>query len=798
MLLDNLKLTSGGGNNRLIRKIIEQHLTKSFIKELAQYIINIEIQNNETNKTKLKLLSDILEEIKTQLIDEELDRTRRLLQELKKLLNELSSDISTDQTTFETVQENILSIEQYRKYLNNIKKKIELLNKLIQMKNEYVNKEILEDELYEQEEKIAKTLDIDDISELLGVDDDEFITRVETKIKQLNIKWTELKTILHTLQEYENMVTRISIGLETGDSITELSNQIKEYIYKTNIELTKTYAESLEDTAANRNSNKKLFERLSLIQATDEYITDELSSYINKAYNVYETGLPVIDDRIGGIEAGAVYLFAAPTNHGKTLLLIKTLYSMIKTNINQFNDKDAILFVTLEDSNIKVLNRIYAVFGNYQYRHLIQLQKNFRYISEYLKQNEPDKIDEFKNFVKNTYAFIKQNSLDKVTQGKVEIFIQDARERKNDYSVIDIITTIEQLKTLGYNIKAVFIDYIELMSSTKKYEKEYSEQGQIVIDLRNLANTYMIPVIAATQLNRAAEDLSVELTNQTIGDSYNKAKFSDYILMIRQIKTDIQSVDELTSNNDENGSSTSRGRSKKKKHPEIPEIVRRFIPISETQTKLRDLIKERYGKNTDLPNFKKLLYVNNNSTNANNINSNIPNNTITAAFNPFNRLANLQHTNDINNNIDSDDNISEEIDEIYTDSKIINELFRLVEYNIPKAKDGINIPSCSDIVKTINEKLKQQYPEIVDKIKYTSRVVYDKDLIYPRSEYMMQYPCHLTNNYMLFSKFNLRVYSIPEIPIAIYDYINSLENFKQLNDFLLSNELYQHLLTKIS
>jgi hypothetical protein len=412
----------------------------------------------------------------------------------------------------------------------------------------------------------------------------------------------------------------------------------------------------------------------------------------------------------------------------------------------------------------------------------VQLQKNFKILSEYIKNKHPDRINEFNELVRDTYAYIKERSIDRVTNGKVEIFVQDAREKKNEYSVIDIITTIEQLKTLGYNVRAIFIDYIELMSSTKKYEKEYSEQGQIVIDLRNLANTYMIPVIAATQLNRAAEDSSIELTNQVIGDSYNKAKFSDYVIMIRQIKTDIGIVPNEMENDSEQ-QNNKRGRRKRKIHPEINEIIRTLLPISETQTRIKDILKNNFSR-TEFPNLKKLLYENKKSD--------VTITNITTAplpINPFEQNPIQQQ----NNQLDTNDNEYDELyEDIYTDAKIITELFRLVEYNIPKAKDGINIPSCYEIVTTINEKLKTQYPnDITDKIEYRAGFILDKGLIYPNSRYNLQYACNLTNSYILFSKFNLRIYSIPEIPIAIYDYINSLNNFNELNNYLLSNNLYR-------
>ena len=770
-------ITSTQGN-KMIRKIIEQFFTDEFIKDLIKYIIHIDISEDdtETNRTRLMLLDDILSEISTQLLAREYERVEQLISEMKQYLNDDSLIFTNDR---DTIRNRIMYFDQYRKYIRQIIKKIDLVREIIRLKNNLIEKDLLIDEILERFDKIQRILDLDENDILDNDIPREFFEKVENKIKQLNIKWTELKTILDTLFEYETLITKISIGQENNEPISELVKQINEYVRKTSIELSILYIDDNNDDIANKDkTNKKFLEKLSIVQITDDCISEDLSRYISKNYSSFDTGLLIFDNRLNGIESGSVYLIAAPTNHGKTLFLIHTLYSIIASNINQFRKKDAILFITLEDSNIKVLNRIYSVFGNYQYKHLTQLQKNFKVLSEYIKVNRPDLIDDFNALVKDTYEFIKKNSIDEVTNGNVEIFIQDAREKKNEFSVIDIISTIEQLKVLGYNIKAIFIDYVELMSSTKKYEKEYSEQGQIVIDLRNLANTYMIPVIAATQLNRAAENSSVELTNQVIGDSYNKAKFSDYVIMIRQIKTDI--INDITSEENDNSAETSR-RKKRKNHPELSEIIRLFMPISETQTRLKTYIQSNFPE-IEFPNLKRLLYKKNPGANNN-------------EFTPLNIFTQFQKTPKQSNANTSTD-INQYLDDIFTDSKIINELFRLVEYNIPKAKDGVNFPSCAEIINSIAEKIKTQYDNsIAEKIEYKTNYVFDKGLIYPNSRYNLQTICNLSNNYILFSKFNLRIYSIPEIPIAIHDYIESLHKFQELNEFLLSNELYRQFIS---
>lgn len=63
---------------------------------------------------------------------------------------------------------------------------------------------------------------------------------------------------------------------------------------------------------------------------------------------------------------------------------------------------------------------------------------------------------------------------------------------------------------------------------------EYVTQGMILHEMRIASRRYGIPIVTITQNNRSSENVSIELSNNQVGDSVKKIRYSDNIIMIRQ------------------------------------------------------------------------------------------------------------------------------------------------------------------------------------------------------------------------------------------------------------------------
>ena len=259
-----------------------------------------------------------------------------------------------------------------------------------------------------------------------------------------------------------------------------------------------------------------------------EKFADTLFKYTTTNYGFYKTGYKIFDQTLDGIESSSVHIISAPSNHGKSIFMINLTNTIIRNNLMNFNKDDAILFLTLEDDIYKLFRRFASISGNYNYNSIKSLFKTSYEISNY--ENAGSYVSNIKNMFKN----IIQTSILDATDNKVSLIIKHSNE--NTFSSGDISRFIDQVKVEGINIKAIIVDYIDVMVPIiNKFTSgdDYNAQGLIVQEMRNLSRLYQIPVITATQNRRESENVSTAMSNMQIGDSYKKVRNADFIYMCR-------------------------------------------------------------------------------------------------------------------------------------------------------------------------------------------------------------------------------------------------------------------------
>jgi hypothetical protein len=182
-------------------------------------------------------------------------------------------------------------------------------------------------------------------------------------------------------------------------------------------------------------------------------------------------------------------------------------------------DKDCVIFITVEDSLYKFLRRVISVFGNYSNKFIKEL---FNKLSN-LEQNKHQEI----------LKILFSSSISKVTNDNCNFIFKHADESTSMSSIESFINKIKSI--YKYNIKAIFIDYIDVMvPNSGKTGIVYNDQGDIVINMREFVKQNDIPIFTVSQCNRTAENYKLELSNQLIGDSYNKIRYGDNISLMRQ------------------------------------------------------------------------------------------------------------------------------------------------------------------------------------------------------------------------------------------------------------------------
>jgi len=118
----------------------------------------------------------------------------------------------------------------------------------------------------------------------------------------------------------------------------------------------------------------------------------------------------------------------------------------------------------------------------------------------------------------------------RVTGKRCRIIIKHCNE--NTFSPSDATKFIDILKMEGYKVKALFVDYVDVMvPSNSRYSNynDYDAQGIIIQELRLASRVYSIPVVSITQNTRGSENMSQQMDNSLIGDSYKKVRYSDYV-----------------------------------------------------------------------------------------------------------------------------------------------------------------------------------------------------------------------------------------------------------------------------
>jgi len=274
-------------------------------------------------------------------------------------------------------------------------------------------------------------------------------------------------------------------------------------------------------------------------ESSNQTVVGNLFKYLTKSFNFFKTGYRLLDENIDGIESSSVYIVSAASNNGKSLYLINLMRNIILNDLNKFESNDIILFVTLEDDIYKVYRRFLSIFGNISTK---LAKKLFVHCASIIQESKDIDI-KFKNIehdINRLFEKITQKAIYNTTKGRCRLGL--IYSNNQDYTMSDVSRFIDKKKTEGLNVKAVFIDYLDYMLPSNatikdKEGSQYSSHGQIVKEMKLVGREYGIPIITVTQNNRMSENAMQTLDNSVMGDSYNKVRFAETILMLRQDQT---------------------------------------------------------------------------------------------------------------------------------------------------------------------------------------------------------------------------------------------------------------------
>jgi len=223
-----------------------------------------------------------------------------------------------------------------------------------------------------------------------------------------------------------------------------------------------------------------------LLPTSEQAIKEEealLPDSLNSGYKIGEDELL--------LPGGAITVYAAPTNHGKTILLINTMLNVV----DKYPDRKFILF-TYEERATAILQYFLNTYVDLD---LNSSEKtNRRVIKDYFKTGSTQ--------------FISSSNLEFFNSKKEEFFktyIETGRilVKYVDYNSQELTTAIRYLHKQEPNLGGVFIDYFQLLKLEKEKNSRQEELKNICMSLKDVAVDTGLPLILAAQFNREVTNL---------------------------------------------------------------------------------------------------------------------------------------------------------------------------------------------------------------------------------------------------------------------------------------------------
>lgn len=357
---------------------------------------------------------------------------------------------------------------------------------------------------------------------------DEFLEKLGTS------KYKDMVPILHSkkkeftndeLEAIYNMVSEkkklFQMTLNTAE-LNKLLSDIETGNYEDTSDITNKWEQKISDTyslirAVNRTEMINNAAHLDLLNDDYTAIMDKYTKQIDNR-DIIQTGYEKLDSSLPtrGFEKRRLYIFGGSSGVGKSALLINLICNAMKTNTNKETDNPNIyLYITCENLIDESLIRFYCCLtGVSSHEILTRLKdtdKKFDIkseISTYLKKYNSNVIF--------YYAMGR-----KVTLNEIEAIIDNIKSSKN-------------ANGKPTNLKAVYLDYLDLIRSGNMNEEYRIELGTVTQGFKNFSIAYDICFVTATQLNRSGYESDMASLTQ-IGESIRKVEDADFICFLQNI-----------------------------------------------------------------------------------------------------------------------------------------------------------------------------------------------------------------------------------------------------------------------
>ncbi len=213
----------------------------------------------------------------------------------------------------------------------------------------------------------------------------------------------------------------------------------------------------------------------------------ELATRIEENLPSLSTGLSQLDSMTGGLLPGTLTIVGARPSIGKTALLLQICRNVCRAvSKKEHEKKQAVLFFSLEMSVPQVTGRVISGEAHIPASKLREVGASGKLL--------PPEWDRYMNAVNLVAGW--------------PLYFDD----NSAIGLPHILSTVRRYKAQGYDIAAIFIDYIGIMAKAEA-ETEAKAIGIITAGLKALAKEECVPVLAASQINRQGANKKPSLSD---------------------------------------------------------------------------------------------------------------------------------------------------------------------------------------------------------------------------------------------------------------------------------------------
>ena len=204
------------------------------------------------------------------------------------------------------------------------------------------------------------------------------------------------------------------------------------------------------------------------------------------------------------LPVGGLTLVGAPTSHGKSTFLRNLAIQVARDT----SKEESILYFSLEEDYESTYVRLLNTYANIELTSRGKVYNNISTIEEYYRTGST------KYMKHGTEAIFKDREStfmkDYIESGRLRIY-------DRDFFADELVDAIQYFAR-KMKVKAVFVDYVQLLYKQGNKLQRNEELKLIAKSLRQLAKGEKLPIILACQLNREAKS-PTDMYSQNIADS---------------------------------------------------------------------------------------------------------------------------------------------------------------------------------------------------------------------------------------------------------------------------------------